>query len=166
MWTFYAYLDIDQLGISCNPKHYAEIIHLGKLIKKQVVKTNNNIKHPYENALNFLYGTIFIDKNSLIYNHSKNVCIFAEGEVDRCATGSGISGRCAIHFAKKELDYDETIRIESIISTTLDVSVTESLKFGPYDAVIPLVSGNAYFTGFQEFWIDPLDPLKDGFYLR
>ena len=39
---------------------------------------------------------------------------FAEGEVDRCPTGSGVSGRMPIHFGRKELAIGETMTIESI----------------------------------------------------
>jgi proline racemase/trans-L-3-hydroxyproline dehydratase len=31
--------------------------------------------------------------------------------------------------------------------------------------VVPEISGNAYVTGFQQFVVDPRDPLKFGFHL-
>ncbi|GJM31838.1 MAG: proline racemase [Saprospiraceae bacterium] len=164
--AFYAYLNIDQLGLICQPENYGEIIRLGRLIKKQIMDSNEKITHPFEQDLSFLYGTIFIDQANEASNHSRNVCVFADGEVDRCATGSGVSGRAAIHYAKKELAAKQTINIESIIGTTLAVSVQREVEYGAFNAVIPLVSGNAYFTGYQEFWIDPNDPLKDGFFIR
>jgi len=42
-------------------------------------------------------------------HHSRNVRIFAEGEVDRSATGSGVSARAAVHHAKGELALNEGI---------------------------------------------------------
>lgn len=164
--AFYAYLDIHQLGISCHPSHYSEIIRLGKLIKKEVIRTNSAIKHPFEPDLSFLYGTIFIDASSSPERHSRNVCVFADGEGDRCATGSGVSGRAAIHYEQQALKLNEEIEIESIIGSTLKVAVVKTIQFGAYHAIIPRVTGNAYFTGYQEFWIDPEDPLKDGFFIR
>ena len=56
--------------------------------------------------------------------------------------------------------------IESIIGSTFSVKVVETTTFGNYDAVIPEVSGNAYMTGKNTFWINPEDPLKNGFILR
>jgi proline racemase len=44
--------------------------------------------------------------------------------------------------------------------------VVATTTFGHYDAVIPEVSGNAYITGKNTFWINQEDPLKDGFILR
>ncbi len=46
--------------------------------------------------------------------HSRNVCIFAEGEVDRSPTGTGVSGRLAIHHARGEIGVGDVITIESI----------------------------------------------------
>ena len=65
-----------------------------------------------------------------------------------------------------ELRLNERITIESILGTTMSVSVVETKRFGPYDAVIPEVSATASITGRQEFYFDPEDPLRDGFILR
>ncbi|MBT5096345.1 MAG: proline racemase, partial [Candidatus Marinimicrobia bacterium] len=96
----------------------------------------------------------------------RNVCIFAEGEVDRCPTGSGVSGRMAIHKARKEIDYGETMTIESIIGSVFKGSVISEEDYGPFRAVIPQVEGTAYITGMQTFIIDPNDPMKNGFIFR
>lgn len=165
--AFYAYVDVHQLNISCDASYYLELIQLGRLIKQKVIETNTQIAHPTEKDLSFLYGVIFIDTSEKQGIHSKNVCVFADGEVDRCATGSGVSGRAAIHFAKGELALNETITIESIVNTSLSVNPIKVVEYGNYkQAVIPLVTGNAYFTGYQQFWIDQDDPLKDGFFIR
>ena len=164
--AFYAYLDVHQIGLTCDPENYGELIRWGKLIKRLVIASNSNIQHPFEEDLSFLYGTIFIDDSLKEGIHSRNVCVFADGEVDRCATGSGVSGRAAIHYHKREIARNQSISIESIIGTTLEVSVIRTEEFGNFEAVIPKVLGNAFFTGFQEFWIDPMDPLKEGFFIR
>jgi proline racemase len=39
-------------------------------------------------------------------------------------------------------------------------------KFGPYEAVIPEVSGTASITGRNEFYFDPDDGYREGFILR
>ena len=124
------------------------------------------VKHPFEEDLSFLYGTIFTGKAHDEKNHSRNVCIFAEGEVDRSATGSGVSARAALHHAKGDLAVNEKITIESILGTTMDVEVKEVTTYGPHHAVIPEVTGQAWFCGKNETWIDPKDPLKDGFIFR
>jgi trans-L-3-hydroxyproline dehydratase len=96
---------------------------------------------------------------------SRNVCIFAEGEVDRSPTGTGVSGRLAIHHAKGHIS-DETIVVESILGTAFRGRVFETTQVGAIPAIVPEVSGTAYITGKNEFLIDPDDPLRDGFILR
>jgi len=56
--------------------------------------------------------------------------------------------------------------IESILGTKFTGRVVEEKKFGPYDAVVPEVEGQAFMTGKNKFWIDPNDPLKSGFLLK
>lgn len=133
---------------------------------KQAVMKNFDIIHPFRSDLNFLYGTIFIGSPLEEGSDSRNVCIFAEGEVDRCPTGTGVSARMALHYSKGEIGLNEPMVIESIIGSKYTGSVVEAVKYGPYDAVIPRVEGTAHITGKNEFWIDPKDPLKRGFILR
>ena len=127
---------------------------------------NFEVKHPFEADLSFLYGTIFTGKAKDPKHHSRNVCIFAEGEVDRSPTGSGVSARAAIHRLKDELAINQEITIESILDTTMSVKVIEDCSFGPHKAVVPEVSGTAHITGSNRFWFDPVDPLKSGFIFR
>jgi trans-L-3-hydroxyproline dehydratase len=124
------------------------------------------IKHPFEDDLSFLYGTIFIGPAHDPAHHSRNVCIFADAELDRSATGSGVSARAALHYAGGEVRLNEQITIESILGSTMSVQVVGVTNFGPYDAVIPEVSGTASITGRHEFYFDPEDPLRSGFIFR
>ena len=163
--AFYAFVDVEQVGLDCTKKHQNQLIQKGMKIKRAVMESVK-MDHPTESEMNFLYGTIFIGPAQDPKNHSRNVCIFAEGEVDRSPTGTGVSGRAAIHHARGEIGVKESITIESIIGSTFSVKVEETTTFGKYKAVIPEVKGNAFITGKNTFWINPNDPLKDGFILR
>ena len=163
--AFYAFVDTESLGLELMPEEFTRLIDYGRRIKHAVI-TSFPIKHPFEEELSFLYGTIFTGKALDPRHHSRNVCIFAEGEVDRSATGSGVSARAALHHARGELNLNEKIVIESILGSTMTVQVVEATKFGSYDAVIPEVSGTASITGRNEFYFDPDDPFRRGFILR
>lgn len=163
--AFYAFVNADELGLGLEEKDYNQLIDWGRRIKNAVME-KYPITHPFEPDLSFLYGTIFTGAPQNPDHHSRNVCIFAEGEVDRSATGSGVSARAALHYAKGELRMDESITIESILGSTMDVKVTESTTYGPHKAVIPEVAGQAWITGRNEFWFDPADPLREGFIFR
>ena len=164
--AFYAYVNANQLGLKLIPENYSELIRKGMAIKYAVMKSNNQIVHPFEPDLSFLYGTIFIGGPTSEGVDSRNVCIFANGEVDRCPTGSGVSGRMPIHFARQEINLGETMTIESITGSVFKGSIVKTVPFGSYEAVIPQVEGNAYITGQHEFFIDPEDPFRHGFFLR
>lgn len=163
--AYYAYVKADDFNLECTPKYFTELIQKGMMIKRAVMD-KVTFDHPFEADLNFLYGTIFIgppiDKNS----DSRNVCVFAEGEVDRSPTGTGVSARMAIHYARQELKIGEPMVIESIIGSSFTGRVYKEIDYGGHKAVIPEVEGQAYFTGIHQFVIDPDDPLKDGFILR
>ena len=163
--AFYALVRAEDVGVNLVPEDYNRLIDYGRRIKN-AVKARFPITHPFEQDLSFVYATIFTGPPLDPTHHSRNVCIFAEGELDRSPTGSGVSARAALHYAKGELGLDEPITIESIIGSTMTVKVVEVTKFGPYDAVTPEVSGTASFTGRNEFYFDPEDPFRNGFIFR
>jgi len=166
--AFYAYVDARSLKLSLDKNNSAQLIHYGKLIKR-AVSDNFKIKHPFVNDLSFLYGTIFYDdsffeqKSSLVAR--RNVCIFANGELDRSPTGSGVSGRIAIEYAKGKVNLHQELTIESILGSQFKVKAIETLNYGPHQAVIAQVSGSAFICGRSQWYIDANDPLKDGFLL-
>jgi trans-L-3-hydroxyproline dehydratase len=125
-----------------------------------------DITHPFEPDLSFLYGTIFTSAAQHADCHSRNVCIFADGELDRSPTGSGVSARAALLHARGELQVGEKLIVESILGTRMSVQAAERVQFGSYEAVIPEVGGTAFITGRHQFYFDPEDPLRSGFILR
>ena len=163
--AFYAFVEAAPLGLSLSAGDYARLIDYGRRIK-QAVASNYSIEHPFEKDLGFLYGTIFVGPAQDPGHHSRNVCIFAEGEVDRSPTGTGVSARAALHHAKGELDLNQKMTIESIVGSVMTVAPVEATRFGPFEAVIPEVSGTASITGRHEFYFDPDDPFREGFILR
>lgn len=164
--AFYAYVNSDQLGLELIPSNYKRIIETGMAIKHAVMKSNHFITHPFESDLSFLYGTIFIGGPVSPGIDSRNVCVFADGEVDRSPTGSGVSGRMAIHHKRGELALHQKMTIEGITGAVFVGSVESTLEYGDCEAVIPCVEGTAYITGQNEFIIDPEDPFTNGFLLR
>ena len=164
--AFYAYVDSDALGLPLVPENYRKLIDQGMAIKHAVMNSGIGIDHPFETDLSFLYGTIFIGGPVSDGLDSRNVCIFAEGEVDRCPTGSGVSGRMAIHHARNEIRIGESMHIESIVGSVFRGAVVETKEYGGLPAVIPEVEGEAWITGSHTFYLDPKDPFRNGFFLR
>jgi len=163
--AFYAYVEASQIGLALVPENYRLLIEKGMAIKQAVVNSRP-INHPLEKELGFLYGTIFVGEPKTGGAQSRNVCIFAEGEVDRSPTGTGVSGRLAILYARQKIKPGQRLVVESIIGTRFSGRVVDKTECGSYQAVIPEVEGSAHITGRCQFFFDPEDPLGSGFFLR
>lgn len=163
--AFYAFVRAEDLDLTTTPADFNTLIEKGMAIKRAVMAAGP-VTHPFEADLGFLYGTIIIGPPHRPDAHSSNVCVFAEGEVDRCPTGTGVSARLALHHARGEIGVGSPIVVESILGTRFTGQVLEATTYGHYEAVIPEVEGSAWITGRSEFLIDPSDPLKNGFIFR
>ncbi|MBE7532208.1 MAG: proline racemase [Chloroflexi bacterium] len=163
--AFYAFVRAEEVGVGLAAENVGELITKGRAIKTAVMQSLP-IHHPFEPDLGFLYGVIFVGAAHDPAHHSRNVCIFAEGEVDRCPTGTGVSARAALHFARGEIGRRQPFVVESILGTTFTGEVVGVTAFGGHTAVIPQVTGTAHICGRNELLIDPTDPLRGGFILR
>ena len=163
--AFYAYTDVAQVGLEMTPQDYRGLIDAGWRIKKAVMAARP-IPHPFEPDLSFLYGTIFTGPARDAGGDTRNVCVFADGEVDRSPTGTGVSGRVAIEHARGRLAPGRPLVVESLIGTRFVGRVLRETTFGPHRAVVPEVEGSAWMSGRGELWFDPHDPLREGFILR
>ncbi len=113
--TFYVFIAAEQVGLKVTPENTEQLMTAGEAIKKAVNSTMS-INHPVEADLSFVYGTILTDVPENPEHYSRNVCIFANGEVDRSPTGTGVSARLALHHAKGE-----------IVDTSAEVALSQDL---------------------------------------
>jgi proline racemase len=163
--AFYALVDADALDLDLSASNYHSLVEHGRSIKRAIVDAFA-IEHPFEPELSSLFGVIFTGRPEDPANHSRNVNVFEDGEVDRSATGTGVSARAALHVARGEVSLGETIAIESIVGSTMTVTALRSETFGGHDAIVPEVGGAAHIMGRSEFYFDPSDPFSAGFLLR
>ncbi|WP_135536997.1 proline racemase family protein [Halostella pelagica] len=163
--AFYAYCDAADLGVDLDSDSVGELVDAGRAIKA-AVSESRNIEHPFEDDLSFLYGTIIRGEPENSSADTRNVCIFADGEVDRCPTGTGVSGRVALQSHRGRLAPTEELVVESIVGSEFTGTYEETESYGGYDAVLPNITGNAYLTGQSQFVLDPADPFQNGFFLR
>ena len=96
----------------------------------------------------------------------QNAVVFGQGQLDRSPCGTGTSAKLATLYAKGELKMNEEFIYESILQTIFKGRVLEETKVGDFDAIIPEITGAAYITGYNQFFIDDEDPVKYGFILK
>lgn len=162
--AFYAILPAEKVGLEVAPVQTSLLVAASEAIKRAVNATLK-IQHPEEEDLGFLYGTIFTGPPQDPTHHSRNICVFANAEVDRSPTGTGVSARLALHHAKGEIKEGQEIVIESILGagSVFRGKVGAVTHVGAFPAIIPEVSGRAFITGRSEFVIDLRDTLGQGF---
>ena len=99
--AFYAFVAAKDLGVRVTPEQVDRLVVLGDLIK-HLVKDALPVKHPEVPELNELYGTIIVEdlKEARDGLETRNVCIFADRQIDRSPTGTGTSGACDGSFAQ------------------------------------------------------------------
>jgi proline racemase len=165
--AYYAIMPAERAGLSVSLEQLPDLIAAGEAIKHATADAVTS-QHSGAADLGFLYGAILTGPPEDPAHHSRNICVFANAEVDRSPTGTGVSARLALHFTRGEIREGEPIAIESIIgaSSVFTGRVAGTTTVGNRPAVIPEVSGTAFITGRSEFRIDPSDPLGQGFLVR
>ena len=63
------------------------------------------------------------------------------------------------------IEVGETFVHESVIGSIFGSRIDRLTTVGPYDAVIPRISGEAYITEISQVGLDPADPFPTGYVL-
>ncbi|MBX3567010.1 MAG: proline racemase family protein [Rhizobiaceae bacterium] len=163
--AFYAVLPASTVGLDLKASRLADIVEIADRITKATAAAMP-LEHPDDPDLAFLYGTILTDGGDGSDVPSRNVCVFAEREVDRSPTGSGVSARIALQVARGEARIGEARRFESITGAVFTARAVAAERSGRFDCVRVEVGGRAYYSGASRFTVEQDDALGRGFLLR
>lgn len=164
--AFYALADCRQFGLRFGRDRLRDFVDAADSLTA-AVKARRGLAHPDHEDLAFLYGSILTDGNETDPDTpTRNICVFADSQVDRSPTGSGVSARLAAQFARGQIDIGRTRQFESFAGSIFSGSVVRKAQAGPHEAIIARVSGRAYYCGRSEFIVEPDDHLGQGFLLR
>jgi trans-L-3-hydroxyproline dehydratase len=162
--AFYALVAAETLGVTIDPAQVNQLIAAGMDVKRAVMRAHP-VEHPTDATLNGLYGTIITSEPSGDHADSRNIVIFADGEVDRSPCGTGTSGRLAALYADGEISLGDAFRHESVTGSVFTGRVLSETEFGGSPAVVTEISGRGFITGFHQFVVQPDDPFGTGFLL-
>ena len=130
------------------------------------VKSQISITHPDNQDLGYLYGTILTDGNDTYSKQATaNICVFANSQVDRSPTGSGVAARIAIQYRNGEIALDQERTFESVTGAYCSAKVITETTCGPHKAVTVEVSGLPHYTGTSVFTYEDGDTIGAGFLL-
>lgn len=161
---FYAVLPAQAVGLQIEPEQNDAFISVGRRIWDAVSETVE-AQHPEIPEMQGFAGVIFSGPPTDPEATLKNATFGPPGFVDRSPCGTGTCARMAVLHAKGELKLGQEFVHESIIGTLFRGKPVEATAVGGYKAIVPLVTGSAYITGFHHLVLDPHDPFPSGFYV-
>ncbi len=164
--AFYALAPADQFGLDVRNSRTRDLVDAATAVTA-AVKAGVPLEHPDDPDLGFLYGTILTDGGAGEPGRpSANICVFADAQVDRSPTGSGVTARLAIAHRRNAAGIGELHEFESVTGARFSGQVVGESRCGPYPAVTVEVAGQAFYTGEARFIAESDDPLRGGFLLR
>jgi trans-L-3-hydroxyproline dehydratase len=163
--AFYALADCRQFGLEFGRSRARDFVDVATVLS-DAVKAAVLLSHPDHDDLAFLYGSILTDGGDGSERPTRNVCVFAEAEVDRSPTGSGVTARLAAMHAKGRLAVGEVRHFESIVGSHFTGAVARTTKAGDHAAVVARVGGRAFYSGKADYWVEDGDELGHGFLVR
>lgn len=161
---FYIFVEAEALGVEICPKNAHEISRKAMLIKDWG-NENLDIVHPEYPEIHEVYGTIVTGRTERTERgwKSQEVCVFADGAVDRSPCGTGTSARMALLYGRGEMNPGEELDNGSIIGTRFRGTIDRTVTVGGIKGILPRIAGSAWITGFSQLVLDPADPLPEGF---
>jgi trans-L-3-hydroxyproline dehydratase len=161
---FYLFVEADKLGVEIRPENAYELAKKAMALKDWG-NENLDLVHPECPEINELYGTIVTGRTERTEKgwKSQEVCVFADGAVDRSPCGTGTSARMALLYGRGQMKPSEELDNGSIIGTRFRGTIDETVTVGGIKGIIPRIAGSAWITGFNQLVLDPTDPLSEGF---
>ncbi|KAM6915404.1 trans-L-3-hydroxyproline dehydratase [Xenentodon cancila] len=165
--AFYAFVNAQRFGLDVTKSRTRDLVDAATAVTK-AVKAQVKLHHPTSDDLAFLYGTILTDgKDDYSSGPTANICVFADAEVDRSPTGSGVTARVALQYQKGLIRLNQTRTFQSgATSSQFTGKAVEETKCGDFQAVVVEVAGRAFYTGVSRFVQEPEDKLTCGFLLK
>ncbi|MTI71370.1 MAG: proline racemase [Firmicutes bacterium] len=162
--SFFAIVNAKDLGLRVDVKYSQELLETGLKIR-DILNETVEVKHPLLGHINTVDLVEIYDEPTNEEADYKNVVVFGQGQLDRSPCGTGTSAKLATLYSKGQLKENETFVYESILGTMFKGKIVGTTNIGEYTAIYPEITGSAYITGFNQYVIDPDDPVKYGFAL-
>jgi proline racemase len=158
--AFYAVLPASRLGLDLFGTPL-ETLRRAAMAITEAGRASLAIRHPAAPDLGFLYGTILTD-DSPPPRPTSNLCVFADGQIDRSPTGSGATARMACDHARGLIGANVPRAFHGATGLPFTAEIVGA-RGG--EGVVVSVSGASAFTGTARFTIEDDDPLGHGFVL-
>jgi proline racemase len=171
---FYAIADARAFGLALTPDEGRDIVRITEMLKA-AAREQLPVTHPERPDFRSITIAQLSGPPSRPDAHMKNCVTVSTGAfdwnrpstwtgvIDRSPCGTGTCARMATLHARGRLGLHQDFVHEGILGTVFTGRLIGETAVGPYPAVIPTLTGQAWITGFASYVVDPSDPFPEGF---
>jgi proline racemase len=171
---FYVIAEAAPLGLRLAPDEARDIVRTAEMIKA-AAREQLPVSHPENPEIHGISIAQLSGEPFSSGAHRRNTVVVSTGALDwdrpaswtgaldRSPCGTGTCAKMAALHAKGRLPLHQDFVHEGILGTTFTGRLVEEARVGPYAAVVPTLSGQAWITGFANYVVDPEDPFPNGF---
>jgi trans-L-3-hydroxyproline dehydratase len=162
MW--YAIADAKELGFAIEPAEARELSVVGEQIRA-AAREQLTCVHPENPAISGVSIVQLAEPWQGIGKVTRNAVVVAPGRLDRSATGTGLSARLSVLYARGLMDVGDAMSHASAIGSTFDGRIVREAQIGPRTGIVPAIRGSAWITGISQVFVDETDPYPEGYVL-
>ena len=157
-------VDARSLGFALSPDEAADLSELGVRFSNTATE-QIGFEHPdnpdWTHISFCLFATPVEEVDGVL--NTRHAVSIRPGKIDRSPTGTGVSARLAVLYARGQAKAGSKLIARSIIDSTFIGRIEEvSIRDGePW--IVPSIEGRAWITGTRELKIDPTDPWPLGY---
>lgn len=164
---FYVIADADALGLALEPGNARELVRVGEMIKA-AAQEQYPVQHPGNEDITgpTIAELTSGNRNTVIVSTGKLDWSRPEtwtGSLDRSPCGTGTCARMAALHSRGKLPLGQDFVHAGILGTKFTGRLQRETRVGPYQAVVPTISGQAWITGIAQYVLDPSDPFPEGY---
>ncbi len=174
---FYVIADAAPLGFRLSPDEARDIVRVAEMIKA-AAREQLPVSHPENPEIAGITIAQLSGEPSTPGAHRKNTVVVSTGTLDwsrpaswtgaldRSPCGTGTCAKMAALHAKGKLPLHQDFVHEGILGTTFTGRLIEETRVGPYAAVVPTLSGQAWITGFAQLCSGPRRSVSEWIHSR
>jgi len=171
---FYAIADAAQFGLRLTPDEGRDIARITEMVKAAAAE-QLPVVHPLQPGFQGITIAQLSGPPTHPQAQRKNVVVVSTGKldwdkpstwtgvIDRSPCGTGTCAKMAALYAKGQLGLDQDFVHEGILGTLFTGRLVAETQVGPYKAVVPTLSGQAWIYGLSNYVIEPDDPFPEGY---
>lgn len=171
---FYVIADARRFGLQLTPDEGRDVVRIGEMVKA-AAREQLPVVHPEQPGFEGItiaqlsgpprtgdadwQNAVVVSTGTLDWSRPSTWT----GAIDRSPCGTGTSAKMATLHARGELGLQRDFRHAGILGTVFTGRLVEEVQVGPYRAVAPTISGQAWITGMATYCLDPTDPFPEGY---